>query len=42
MIFDWLVLIITFVATGLRLAIGTDPDAVRADDEKEFLSVFIR
>jgi hypothetical protein len=39
MIFDWLVLIFAFVATALRLAVGTDLDAVRADEEKSFCQV---
>jgi hypothetical protein len=38
MIFDWLVLIFAFVATALRFVVGTDLDAVRADEEKELLS----
>jgi hypothetical protein len=38
MIIDWQVLIIAFVATALKLAVGTDLATVRADDEKKLLS----
>jgi hypothetical protein len=39
MILDWLVLIVAFVAMALRLAVGTDLDALRADADSDLRAI---